>query len=139
MYLLDTTFKNFHSSKWWGMKICMEQFFIWNNKTFFLMRWKQGSCTIYDKIYLHHRLMPCILSKSADPKLIWGYYLDRFSPDKNYCAFSTTKSKKACNDFFFFLSLYYLGLCIVAWWYLTYIIIREQSLILHLFLSSPVR
>lgn len=140
MYLLDTTFKTFHSSKWWGMKICLEQFFTWSNKTnFFFMRWKQGSCTIYDKIYLHHRLMTCILSKSADPKLIWGYFLDRFSPDRTGVLSQQLKARK--HTIFFFLIiiiLYSLGLCTVACWYLTYITIKEQSLILHLFLSSPV-
>lgn len=109
--------------------------FTLNNKTDFFMRWKQGSGTICDKIYLHHRLMPCILSKSADPKLIWGYYLDRFSPDRTIVLSQQLKVRK---QNFFFIILYSLGLCIVACWYLTYITIRKQSLIFHLFLSSPV-
>lgn len=136
MYLLDTTFKTFHSSRWWRMKTCLEQFFIWNNKTnFFFMRWKQGSCTIHDKIYLHHRLMPGILSTSADPKLIWGYYLDRFSPDKTVVLSQQLKARKHAIIFFYYYSL---GLCTVACWCLTYITIKEQPLILHLFLSPPV-
>lgn len=76
-------------------------------QTFFFMRWKQGSCSIYDKIYLHHRLMLCILSKSVGPKLIWGYYLDRFSPDKTTVLSQQLKARKHTINFFLIYSLFF--------------------------------
>lgn len=44
--------------------------------------------------------MPCILSKSADPKLKWGYYLDRFSPDKTIVLSQQLKARKHTTMFF---------------------------------------
>lgn len=75
----------------------------WNSKTnfCFFMRLKQRICTICEKIHLHHRLIPCILSKSADPKLIWGYCLDRFSPDENIVLAQQLKARKHTLAFFF--------------------------------------
>lgn len=74
----------------------------WNNKTnfCFFMRLKQRICTICEKIHLHHRLIPCVLSKSADPKLIWGYCLDRFSPDENIVLAQQLKARKHTLAFF---------------------------------------
>lgn len=46
--------------------------------------------------------MPCILSTSADPKLIWGYYLDRFSPDKTVVLSQQLKARKHTTIFFLF-------------------------------------
>jgi len=88
------------------------------------MRLKQRICTICDKIHLHYRLVPCILSESADPKLIWGYCLDRFSPDENTVFSQQLKARKHTLTFFF-LIFYSLGLCIVACRYLTYITMEE--------------
>lgn len=103
------------------MKICLEQLLHETTKpTFvFFMRLKQRICTICDKIHWHHRLIPCILSKSADPKLIWGYYLDRFSPDENIVLSRQLKAIKHTLTFFFIIILYSLGLCMVACRYLT--------------------
>lgn len=59
--------------------------------------------------------MTCILPKSADPKLIWGYFLDRFSPDRTGVLSQQLKARK--HTIFFFLIiiiLYSLGLCTVA-------------------------
>lgn len=59
--------------------------------------------------------MPCILPKSADPKLIWGYYLDRFSPDKTIVLSQQLKARKQTMFLGFFFILCSLSLCIVAW------------------------
>lgn len=47
--------------------------------------------------------MPYILTTSADPKLIWGYYLDRFSPDKTVVLSQQLKARKHTMIFFFFI------------------------------------
>lgn len=107
-----------------------------SNQFFFSWGENKGVALFMTKYIYIIGLWPCILSKSADPKLIWGYYLDRFSPDETIVLSQQLKARK--HTIFFLFILYSLGLCIVACWYLTYITIEEQSLILHLFLSSPV-
>lgn len=110
MYLLDTTLKKFSFFKMMRDEdLSGTIFYMKQSNQFFFMKWKQGSCTIYDKIYLHHRLMPCILSKSADPKLIWGYYLDRFSPDKTIVLSQKLKARKHRVLFCFFIYSLFFG------------------------------
>lgn len=43
-------------------------------------------------------------TKSADPKLIWGYCLDRFSPDENTVLAQDSDARKYTLTFFFFFS-----------------------------------
>lgn len=52
--------------------------------------------------------MPCILSKSADPKFIWGYYLDRFSPGKTIVLSQQLKARKHTVTFFLVLFLFFI-------------------------------
>lgn len=44
---------------------------------------------------------PCILSRSADPKLIWGYCLDRFSANENIVLSQQLKARKHTVTLFF--------------------------------------
>lgn len=57
--------------------------------------------------------MPCILSKSADPKLIWGYYLDRFSPDKTTVLSQQLKLRKHKLFFYYSLSFGFMHSCLL--------------------------
>lgn len=97
MYLLHTTLKIFI------LKMMRDEDLSGTaSNFFFFMRLKQRIYTIWDKIYLHRRWIPCILSKSADPKLIWGYCLDRCSPDKYTVLAQQLKARKHILTFFFF-------------------------------------
>lgn len=89
------------------MKICLQELLHETRKLTLVFSWgySKGFALFITKYICVIDWFPCILSESADPKFIWGYYLDRFFPNENIVLSQQLKARKHTVTLFFVWAL----------------------------------